>query len=532
MKARGKGALVRWLLPAVLLGSAVACVSTAPPNATLPTASATSAVEPPEAVAPNPSLATATPASDAWALDARFGIAEGFRNAETMAEIGAGWERVVLSWADIQPVGPDDFSWLGRTVPPEKLAGELSRGVKVAGLLQFTPTWAQRDPRNGERSVPTNLNLPFDDPDNYWGQFVYQTVKFYRGRIDEWIIWNEPEFRPTDNGAGGSYTWLGTDAEFARLMKVGYLAAKKANPNAVVSFPGTSYWVEQNAGRAQFYERFLRLVSTDPEARSHNFFHDALALNLYRAPDDLVRVHNVFEQIQARYRVDKPVWLTELNAMPTDDPQAPCAARHAGGPIKTTLSQQAAYAIQALALAAATGYERIGFYQMVDGDACAEPELWGVTRDDGTRRPIANTLRTAIRAFSGFTRARFLPLERPTQRWPVWPSVPTSFTPNWQVYQVIFDLPGGRRVTVLWNGDGTPLRVRVPRHSPAARLLDRLGGTVPLTGDQDGWLVSLPAATAHFSGDPPGYYFIGGDPLLLIEEGVEPSAPVALPRLR
>jgi hypothetical protein len=40
-------------------------------------------------------------------------------------------------------------------------------------------------------------------------------------------------------GAGNSTTWLGTDQDFAQLLKVGYLAAKSANPKATVSFPAT-----------------------------------------------------------------------------------------------------------------------------------------------------------------------------------------------------------------------------------------------------------------------------------------------------
>src|ERR671935_2843449 len=127
-------------------------------------------------------------------VDSRFGIAEGFRRPTVMADLGAGWERVVLSWADIQPDGPDDFSWLGRTAPATALLSDQRAGVKLVGLLQFTPAWAARDPANGERSVPRNLDLAFDDPENYWGRFVYETARFYTGQIDDWIVWNEPEF--------------------------------------------------------------------------------------------------------------------------------------------------------------------------------------------------------------------------------------------------------------------------------------------------------------------------------------------------
>ena len=211
-------------------------------------------------------------------LDPRFGVSEGFRDAAVMADIGAGWERVVLSWADIQPDGPDDWSWLGRTLPPRAVAGELNRGVHLAGLLQFTPTWAATDLDDPGRSVPQNLDLPDDDPENYWGRFVYETVRYYTGRIDEWIVWNEPEFHPNDAAGKGSYTWLGTDAEFARLMEVAYRAAKRANPKATVAFPGTSYWIDRNSGRLQFYERFLRLEASNPDGKPGQWNHEIAML--------------------------------------------------------------------------------------------------------------------------------------------------------------------------------------------------------------------------------------------------------------
>ena len=447
-----------------------------------------------------------------------------------MADLGAGWERIVLSWADIQPDGPDDFSWLGRTVPPRSVASELNRGVRLAGLLQFTPGWASTDANDPGRSVPKNLDLPDDDPNNYWGRFVYETVRYYTGLIDEFIVWNEPEFKPGDAGGSGTYTWLGSDADFARLMKVAYLAAKRANPHAVVAFPGTSYWIDQNSGHAQFYERYLQIVSADPQAAAHGFYHDAVPLNLYRAPDDLVRIHDVFNQIERRYGVDHPIWLLELNAMPTDDQTIPCAERHAHNPIQTTQLEQAAYAVQALALATAVGYERIGFYQMVDDNPCQQSAVWGITRDDGSQRPVAAALRTAIHAMSGFRTSKFTPLVRLIAAWPAWPDDPRSLTPNWEIYGVVLDLPGDRRVTVLWNGDGKPRRVRVPRHGSAMQLVDMYGQPISPDSLNSDSSIELPAATAHFADDPPGYYFIGGEPRLLLEDGVPPNTLVGPPR--
>jgi hypothetical protein len=468
-------------------------------------------------------------------LDARFGVADGFQNPSVMAEVRAGWERILLPWDKIQPAGPNDFSHLGTTLAPDRLHAELARGVHLAGVLQFTPGWAQANPLAGQRSVPKNLDLPFDDPQNYWGRFVYETVRVYAGQIDEWIIWNEPDFRPADIG-GAAYSWAGTDEEFARLLAVGYLAAKKANPAAVVSFPATSYWAEELSAprRTPFYERLLRILSTDPRAVEHNLYHDAVALNLYRSPDDVYRVHDLFAAMQRRHGIDRPLWLTEMNAMPTDDLQVPCAERLAGAPIKTTLDQQAAFAVQAFALAAAAGYQHADFYGMVDGNTCQEP-AWGLVRADGSRRPVLEAARTALSYFSNFTTARFAPLSRELEAWSAWPTTPTSYLTNWQVYEVAFDRPGKQRVTALWNGDGSVLRVRVPKNGTSAQVVDRHGIEHAAREDSGSWIVELPGATAHFQDDvnkdPDAYHFIGGDPVLIVEDAVEPSAPVTPPSL-
>jgi hypothetical protein len=482
-------------------------------------------------------LATAVPASAAPVIaDTRFGVAEGFRDPTVMSDIGAGWERLILPWDQIQPANAGDFSHLGQTLTKSQVQTELNRGTHVAGLLQFTPNWAAANPGDGARSVPKNLNLPYDDPNNYFGQYAYQTAKYYAGQIDQWIVWNEPEFKPGDAGAGGSTTWLGSEADFAQLMKVAYLAIKKANPNATVSFPGTSYWVDINNNRPLFYDRVMNILAQDPSAAANNYYHDVVSLNLYRAPDDVYRVHGIIKNIQAKYGFDKPVWLTETNAMPSDDTAIPCADKHSSEAIRTTMNQQAAYAIQAEALAAAAGYGKIEFYQMVDSNTCTEPAVWGVTRDDGTARPVENALKVADNNFAGYTRAQFVPLVRDQAAWSAWPDDPNSLVPNWQVYQVAFDKPGSQRVTALWNGDGSPLRVRIPKNGTSAEVVDRLGNTQPLHDNQGWWVVDLPAASAYFKlndqvKDPEGYHFIGGDPLLIVENGVDAGTPVVAPRL-
>src|SRR4029077_8540223 len=119
---------------------------------------------------------------------------------------------------------------------------------------------------------------------------------------------------------------------------------------------------------------------------------------------------------------------------PTDDAKlGECS--HAGDAIKTTMQEQASFAVQAYAMAAAADYKRLSFYQMIDGNACTQPAAWGVVRDDGSKRPVEDALRTAITKFLGFATAQFVPLARFQQTWSPWPADPESYTPNWQVYQ-------------------------------------------------------------------------------------------------
>ncbi|HEX2922574.1 MAG TPA: hypothetical protein VHS28_00925, partial [Chloroflexota bacterium] len=152
----------------------------------------------------------------------RFGVAEAFRS-DNSTQLSLSWDRVIFSWPAIQPNGPKDWNadnYLG----PDNIARDRSRGLDVVGLLQFTPGWAAQNPGDGQRSVPKNLSAPANSPDNYWAQFAGRMAAHYKGRIDRWVIWNEPEFRPGDKGAGQSYTWLGSDQDYYMLLKRGYQA--------------------------------------------------------------------------------------------------------------------------------------------------------------------------------------------------------------------------------------------------------------------------------------------------------------------
>jgi hypothetical protein len=439
-----------------------------------------------------------------------FGATESIWQPRRAKLAGVRWSRVVFFWSEIQPRSARD--WRAPFVLPDRMINrERDNGIEVVGLLINTPPWAQSDSRQSVLSVPAGLDRPIDDPQNFWAGFVRRMAAEYRGRIDTWIVWNEPDI-PAEGPNARYHAWAGDAADYARLLRVAYLAAKQGNPNSRVVFGATTYWSDVNAGRPLFLERTLTALTGDPEAQRNHFYLDAVALNLYTSPDDLGRVAAVYRDTLKRFGLGVPLWLTETNATPYDDPVRGLTREQNG--FRVTLDQQAAYVVQAFSMGLAAGYERMAFHSTMDRST--DDELWGLIRNDGTLRPAFVAYQTAARYLTG-GQARFLGSERTENKWP-----PGGYVPNWRVYLVAAERDGGEVVSLLWNGDGTPLRVSLPAHAAEAEVYDKYGRLQPhaLTRDSDRWVLALPAATAHSPLDPDGYYFIGGDPLVVVERGV------------
>jgi hypothetical protein len=200
-----------------------------------------------------------------------FGIVDAFQYPQQRAASGAGWERVEFWWNEIQP--DDSTEHLPpQTISDAQLQTELAAGMSVVGLLGNPPAWATRD-----GSTPANLALPIDDPRNAWASFVRYMVTTYAGRINQWIIWNEPDIPA---GMQGS-TWAGTVKEYYQLVKDAAEVAKSIDPNEQIIVAGTTYWVDITRNQPLFIDRFAAVAANDPTAAANNFYFDAVDLHVY-----------------------------------------------------------------------------------------------------------------------------------------------------------------------------------------------------------------------------------------------------------
>jgi hypothetical protein len=206
------------------------------------------------------------------------------------------------------------------------------------------------------------------------------------------------------------------------------------------------------------------------------------------------RVDNVYDVIvwhhdEMRARgFDKPIWLTETNAAPSSDPKWPVA--NPAFPI--TLDEQAAYIPQAFAMALAGGANRIAVYKLIDtaGDRAANPEPFGLVRDDGSRRPAFTAYQVAANYLSGFTGARLDHREAS--------------------YAQVTVQRGEATTTVLWARSPASAQVQVPARSNQAILADAFGGKRTITPGNGVYVIDLPGCTQPTCA-------IGGAPRLLVE---------------
>jgi len=429
------------------------------------------------------------PASATSPPDPRFGAVEAYEAPDQAALAGVGWERVIFWWHQLQPDGPED--WNGQYFPDEILDRERAQGREVVGLLNNTPPWAT----DGEplRGVPRGLYLPYDDPNNLWAAFVRRVVSHYAGRIDHWIIWNEPDVWDEEHVG---HTWAGSVEDYYQLLKVAYLAAKEANPNCVIHLTGLTYWWDWVYGRRQYFERFLDVVAQDPTAPEHNHYFDVVTLHVYFKPQTVYEITSFFRQAMLEHGLDKPIWINETNAAPSHDPARPVHNPR----FVISLDEQASYIIQACALGLAAGVERIAIYKMIDkpGDINANPEPYGLVRADGSLRPAFAAYQVVTTYFAGFRQA--------------------SLVRRGDIDQVTIDR-GERTTTVLWNRSSVTTTIAVQAIAPQAILVNKEGQSRALTPDDGQYVLTLAGALCS---DPTGC-FIGGSPLLLVEEG-PPSA--------
>ena len=469
-------------------------------------------------IAAGPEAATALP--PVAQPDGRAGLCYSFYDPpsrpylQMALDAGSRWDRFDFSWPAIEP---NNNSW--NFGPHDELVDALrDRGMNIIGILLWTPSWAATSGLQGVElpafdgrpegwyapvaggartltapsaasSPPQGLYEEWNDWTtadgdgiNYWGRYVYQVVSRYRGRVNHWEMWNEPEW---------NYFWTGTSAQYAQLLKVGYLATKAACPECTVLFGGLHYWANPN-----YYKWVLNTIKADPLAPANHYFFDVMSVHLYSRSDSTYDIVNEIRSGMTARVPDHPIWLTETGVPVWNDSSVdPDPSKY---DYAATQAEAAAYVIQSYANARAAGVERYFFFRTHDADM---GEYFGLIRNNRTLRPAYTAYQVA---------ATYL----------VTPTFVTRVSYS-NVRRVTFwGTPHGK-VSVLWNTTPTSTAFSYPATLPTATLVDRWGVTQTITASGGSYALSLPGATANLVSNP-NDYIIGGEPYLVIERDTMP----------
>jgi hypothetical protein len=419
--------------------------------------------------------------------DPRFGVVQAHEAPAAATALGVGWTRVTFRWNEIQPDGPDEWNVL--PISDQALTSELAQGREVVGLLVTTPGWAT-DTSIGP-GVPKGLYLPVDDPNNLWASFVRTIVGRYTGRIDHWIIWNEPDIPTTQH-----MSWRGSVNDFVQLLQVAYTVTKETNPNAVVHMAAVTHWWNEH-----WFGQFLDALVAAPHAAANDYYFDAATLHVYFQPETVYDITAHYAAMMRGQGIQKPIWIAETNAAPSHDPVWPVP----NAQFDISLEEQAYYIVQALSLGIASGAEHIAVYKMADTetDRAANPEPFGLVRMDGSRRPAFTAYRVAMTYLAGFRRG--------------------TWDRRDDISVVTVDR-GGMTTTVAWSRIPESQTAMIAARTTQALLVDVWGSAHYVYPERGYYFIDLPGARCAQG------CMIGGAPYMLIEEAPASAKTAPTPR--
>lgn len=154
------------------------------------------------------------------------------RDFQAVRWAGARLLRVGIGWDSIErEPGQYDWSFWDRLV-----AAATRSHVTLIPYVCYTPKWAAAQKEYSWKRPPA-------DPSRF-SAFMQVIAARYRGRVHSWEIWNEPD---------NPDFWLGSAADYARLVQAGTRGVHLGDPGAIVVLGGLAD-SDSDFGRTLFHQ--------------------------------------------------------------------------------------------------------------------------------------------------------------------------------------------------------------------------------------------------------------------------------------
>lgn len=396
-------------------------------------------------------------------------------------DLSLAWTRELYLWDALPNYNPALFNSISTDQ-------HLGPGLREIGLLIFFSSYA-----NGgqEKYVPSRgLELPWNHPNNLFGQFASGLAAAKRGKVDSWILYNEQDI--CDASQPG-FSWNSPDRvrDYYNYLKTGYQAIKAGNPASTVLFGSLGIVdasCQTDGTEMSFWNQWLSMAMADSAGASNNYWFDALSLNIHKEPEKIYDLIKRYHESMRSHGFDKPVWLME-----TGIPVLPSAIDPSSNfDLSVNKDNQQSYLIQAYANAIASGADYIGIYKMSDFPP---------------NDPAYKTIKAAVKYMSNVTSATKFPDNRSTGGRYV----------NRLNGVVTITMHGpGFQTVVAYNRSATPQTVTIPATSSVAVVSDKNGNEKQVRAQDGSFTFTLEPVTAFFDA-PWGerVRFIGGSPIML-----------------
>jgi len=279
--------------------------------------------------------------------------------------LGTSWVLNTFYWGSIEPE-QNEWNFLSYDT---FVNNNRAAGLKVFGVLAYDVGWIHENGK-GRNYIP-----PERIPD--FLQFVRNTAEHFRGRVDAWCIWNEPNF----------HFWTGTDDEFVELFRQAADAIREVDSDVILL--GGAF----NRGFFGLPEKFIRKLFESGAMEKT----DGIAFHPYELnPARSAMLYDRLRRIADDYGFGNKIWVTEVG-YPT------------GGlyPTKASEKRFPEYVIKTFVLLTVRGCNRIFWYQLFDPavrSAANSENFFGLVRseDDYTSKG-AEAFRLCANYISGTT---------------------------------------------------------------------------------------------------------------------------------
>lgn len=281
--------------------------------------------------------------------------------------------RIDVSWRMLEPERSGTFDEYGLEVVDNAIQMAADRNLRPLVTLWMAPEWANG---SGDERVPPTSAAGLAGLEDVASRLAIR----YRGVVDAWEVWNEPNDDDFMTGADPE--------QYADLLSAAYHGFKEGDPNSTVVFGGTSYidveWIRRAlaAGAAGHFDVMGVHPYLRPSDAPPGLPDDGSPWRLHRLPA-LVTAMAAFGD------GGKPIWFTEFGwSVHPNTPQTPVWDRG------VSINEQAAYAAETIDIVRSTYpmVTRVYWYRARAESPDPERAGYGLVYPDGQVAPALSQM--------------------------------------------------------------------------------------------------------------------------------------------